>query len=107
MSDELTEEEKKKLKLPKDILLVEDNGEMLISLDQPAFVKIKNPMKFFPFGNMMGKKQAQYMSKVHEEVKKRNGRPRPLMPTNGVFPFDIFVIEFKLPPKDDNDCESE
>ena len=107
MSEEFTEEEK--LKLPKDLLLVEDNGEMLISLDQPAFIKIKNPVNFFPFSNVMGKKQAQYMSKVHEEVKKRNGRPQPLMPTNGVFPlpFNIFVIEFKIPSQEDNDCESE
>ncbi len=109
MSDEFTEEERKKLKLPKDVPLVEDNGEMLICLNQPAFVKIKNPAKFFPFGNIIGKKQTQYMSKIHEEIKKRNGRPRPIMPTNGVFPFpfDIFVVEFKIKPQDDNDCESE
>lgn len=101
--EELTEEEKKKLKLPKDIPLIEVDGEMLIKLDEPIFTK-KKVQQFFPFGSMMGGKQSQYMAKVHEEIKRRRGRPSPI---NGAFPFDVFVIKFTPTDDDDDDCKSE
>ncbi len=104
---ELTEDERKKLKLPKDVPMVESNGDMLITLDQPVFIKIKNPQRMRSFTDVMKRKQIQYMDRVHNEVKKRNGRPRPIMPMNDALPFDIFVIEFKITPEDENDCESE
>lgn len=102
--EELTEEEKKKLKLPKDIPLIEVDGEMLIKLDEPIFTKKKKVQPFFNFSSIMGKKQSQYMAKVHEEIKRRRGRPSPI---NGAFPFDVFVIKFTPTEDDDDDCKSE
>lgn len=102
---ELTEEEKKKLKLPKDIPLIEVDGEMLIKLDEPVLTK--KVQKFFPFTSLIGGKQKQYMAKVHEEIKKRKGIPFPFKPFNGVFPLDVFVIEFEPIKENDDDCESE
>lgn len=103
--EELTEEERKKLKLPKNVPMIEVNGEMLINLNEPVFTK--KVQKSFPFNTLMGGKQNQYMAKIHEEIKKRRGRPLPLTPFNGVFPFDVFVVEFAPIEENDDDCESE
>jgi len=92
---EFTEEERKKLKLPKDIPLVEVNGETLINLNQPVFNK--KVQRFFPFTQIMDEK-GRYFLKVLEELKKRK-------PVNhNIIPFDIFIIEFDIEPrKKDND----
>lgn len=97
---EFTEEERKKLKLPKDIPLIEVNGETLINLNQPAFTK--KVQRFFPFTQLMDDK-GRYFLKVLEELKTRK-------PVNhNIIPFDIFIIEFGVKPlkEDKNDNESE
>ena len=99
--EEFTEEERKRLKLPKDQPMVEVDGEMILCLDQTAIPK--NVGKFFPFNSLISNKQKQHMSNVHKELKKRNGTQ--FMPFNGVFPFDIFIIEFPGPPEEEDDCK--
>lgn len=99
---EFTEEEKKKLKLPKDVPLVELNGEVLINLDSPVFPR--KVQKFFPFSQMMNNKQSQHFTKVLEELKKR----API--GQNIIPFDIFIIDiagFKPKKENEDDCESE
>lgn len=100
--EEITEEERKRLKLPKDQPMVELNGEMLMCLDE-IFIPGKT-MKFFPFNSLISNNQKQHMINIHKELKKRNGKPPLPMPFNGVFPFDIFVIELP-PPEDEDDCK--
>lgn len=97
---EITEEERKKLKLPKDIPLVEVNGETLINLNQPTFTK--KVQQFFPFTQLMDEK-GRYFLKVLEELQKR----KPVK--HNIIPFDIFIIEFDSTPikEDKNDKESE
>ncbi len=102
--EEITEEERKRLKLPKDQPMVEVNGEMLLCLDE--VVAPGKTMKFFPFNSLISDKQRQHMAEVNKELKKRKGQPSLPMPFNGVFPFDIFIIEFPAPPpEDEDDCK--
>lgn len=96
--DEFTEEERKRLKLPKDIPLTEVNGETLITLDQPAFPK--KIQRLFPFTQLMNQKQ-QHFAKVLEELNKR----KPV--GHNIIPFDIFIIEFDIIPdkEKEDDCK--